>query len=136
MIRLLKMLPQETIAAPLLRCIQTVNTEHPPFRGARVFLVAQRDFVGILTKSHLYESGLKSSWADYMMQWSNLTKCGLFFNIVFPAVHTFIPSVLQRLNSSGIESLILILEKVLNCRYYLIIDSILLSSQVFVLCLC
>ena len=31
------------------------------------------------------------------MQWWNLTKCGLFFNIVFPAVHTLHPSVLQLL---------------------------------------
>ena len=66
-----------------------------------------------------------------MMQWSNLTKCGLFFNIVSSAVHTLLPSVLQRLDSCGIEALILILEKVLNCRYDLIIGSILLPSQVF-----
>ena len=37
-----------------------------------------------------------------MMQWSNLTKCGLFFNIVSPAVQTFHPSVLQRLDSCSI----------------------------------
>ena len=37
-----------------------------------------------------------------MMQWSNLTKCGLYFNLVFPAVHTLLPSVLQRLDSRGI----------------------------------
>ena len=46
-----------------------------------------------------------------MMQWSNLTKCGLFFNIVSPAVHTLLPSVLEHLDSCGIEALILILEK-------------------------
>ena len=62
-----------------------------------------------------------------MMQWSNLTKCGLFFKIVSPAVHTVLPSVLQHLDSHGIEALILILEKVLN----LIISPILLPSQVF-----
>ena len=46
-----------------------------------------------------------------MMQWLNLTKCGLFLNIVSPAVHTLLPSVLQRLESRGIEALILILGK-------------------------
>ena len=51
-----------------------------------------------------------------MMPWSNLTKSGLFFNIVSPAFHTLPPSVLQRLDSRVIETLILILEKVLNCR--------------------
>ena len=51
-----------------------------------------------------------------MMQWSNLTKCGLFVNIVSPSVHTLLPLVWQHLDSCGIESLILILEKVLNCR--------------------
>ena len=33
-----------------------------------------------------------------------LTKCGLFFNIVSSAVHTLIQSVLQSLDSSGIEA--------------------------------
>ena len=69
-----------------------------------------------------------------MIQWSNLTKCGLFFNIVSPAVHALLPSVLQRLDSRGIEALILILEEekqILNCRYDLIIGPILLPSQVF-----
>ena len=46
-----------------------------------------------------------------MMQWSNLTKCGLFFNTISPAVHTLLLSVLQHLDSQGIEALILILEK-------------------------
>ena len=42
-----------------------------------------------------------------------LTYCGLFFNIVVsPAVHTLLPSVLQRLDSGGIEALILILGKI------------------------
>ena len=50
------------------------------------------------------------------MQWLNLTKWGLFFNIVSPAVHTLLPAVLQRLDSHGIEALILILKKVVNCR--------------------
>ena len=50
--------------------------------------------------------------------------------------HTLIchASVLQRLDSRGIEALILILEKVLNCRYDLIIGPILLPSQVFLSC--
>ena len=65
-----------------------------------------------------------------MMQWSNLTKCGLFFNIVSPEVHTLLPSVLQRLNSCNIEAVILILKKVLNCRYDVIVGPILLPSQV------
>ena len=46
-----------------------------------------------------------------------------FFNIVSPAVHILLPSVVQHLDSCGIESLILILKKVLNCRYDLIIES-------------
>ena len=66
-----------------------------------------------------------------MMQWSNLTKCGLFFNIFFPAVHTLLPLVLQHLDSCGIEVLIMILGKVLNCRYDLIIGLTLLPSRVF-----
>ena len=70
-----------------------------------------------------------------MMQWSNLTKCGLFFNIVSPVVHTLLPSVLQCLDSCDRGALILILEKrkekKLNCRYDLIIVLILLPSQVF-----
>ena len=65
------------------------------------------------------------------MQRFNLTKCGLFFNIFSPAVRTLLPSLLQRLHSRGIEALTLIPEKVLNCRYYLIIGPILLPSQVF-----
>ena len=52
--------------------------------------------------------------------------------VVSPAwVHTLFPSVLQRLNSRGIEVLFLIFEKVLNCRYDLINGPILFSSQVF-----
>ena len=46
-----------------------------------------------------------------MMHWSNLTKCGLIFNIFSPAVHTFLSSVLQRLDPRGIEALTLILEE-------------------------
>ena len=65
------------------------------------------------------------------MQWSNLTKCGLFFNIVSPVAHTLLSSVLQRLDSCGVEALILILKKVLNSRYDLIIGPILLPSWVF-----
>ena len=51
------------------------------------------------------------------------------FNIVSPAVRTLLPSVLQCLDFRGIEALILVLEKVLDCRYYLIIGLILLPSQ-------
>ena len=69
-----------------------------------------------------------------MRQWSNLTNCGLFFNIVSSAVHTLFPSVLQHLDSHGMKVLILILKKVLNCRYDLIIGLILLLSQVFFSC--
>ena len=65
-----------------------------------------------------------------MMQWSNLTKC-LCFNIVSPVVHTLLPVVLQHLDFCGIEALIRILEKVLNCRYDLVIGQILLPSQGF-----
>ena len=39
-----------------------------------------------------------------MMQWSNLTKCGLFFNMVSPAAHTLLPLVLLHLDSRGIET--------------------------------
>ena len=63
------------------------------------------------------------------MQLLNLTKFCLFFNIVSPVVHTLLPLVLQRLNSCGIETLILILKNVLNCRYDLIIGPILLPLQ-------
>ena len=53
------------------------------------------------------------------MQWSNLTKKLMWFifqHSLTCGPHSLLPSVLQRLNSRGIESLILILEKVLNCR--------------------
>ena len=66
-----------------------------------------------------------------MMQWLNLTTCGLFFNIVSLAVHILLPSVFTALDSCGIEAFILILEKVLNCSYDLIIGPILLPSLVF-----
>ena len=56
-----------------------------------------------------------------MMQWSNLTKCGLYVNIVSPVVHTLLPSVLQRLDSCGIKI-------VLNCRYDLIVGPIIASQ--------
>ena len=42
------------------------------------------------------EGGLKVHKLT-MMQWSNLTKCGLFFNIVSLVIHTLLPSVLQHL---------------------------------------
>ena len=55
----------------------------------------------------------------------------IFQQKVSPAVHTHLPLVLQRLDSRGIDALILVLEKVLNCRYDLINGPILLPSQVF-----
>ena len=61
----------------------------------------------------------------------NLTKMWFIFNIISSAVLTLLPSVLQRLDSRGIEALILTLEKVLNSRYDLMIGPILLVSQVF-----
>ena len=65
-----------------------------------------RPWILYITSSHTfcYKGGL---------QWSNLTKCGLFFNIVSPAVHTFFLSVLQRLDSCSVEALILNLENVI-----------------------
>ena len=53
-----------------------------------------------------------------MMQWSNLTKCSLFLNIVSPAVHILLPLMLQHLNSCGIEALILILGKSLQLQIW------------------
>ena len=68
-----------------------------------------------------------------MMQWSNLTKCGLFFNIAPPppppAVHTLLPSVLQRLDSRDIEALILSLGKSHQLHNDFIIGPLLLLSQ-------
>ena len=46
-----------------------------------------------------------------MMQWSNLTKCRWFLNIVSPAVHTLLLWVLQRSDSCAMEDPILILGK-------------------------
>ena len=63
-------------------------------------------------------------WAEKLIGWLWChgwiwPKCGFFLNIVSPAVHTLLPSELQRLDSLGNdywEALILILDKVLNCR--------------------
>ena len=66
-----------------------------------------------------------------MMQWSNLTKCGLFFNIIDPfCPHTSSIGV-AALEFPRYKALILILKKVLNCRYDLISGPILLPSVVF-----
>ena len=49
-----------------------------------------------------------------MMQWSNFTKFSLSFNIDSPGIHTLLPSVmsvLQCLDSRGMEAVILLLEK-------------------------
>ena len=61
------------------------------------------------------------------VQWSKLT----FFHHKFSCGPHTPPLVLQCLDSRGIEALILILKKVLNCRYDLIISPILLPSQLF-----
>ena len=50
----------------------------------------------------------------YNTKYLNLTKVGLFFNIICSAVHTFLPSVLQCLDPGGIEVLFLTLKKILN----------------------
>ena len=54
-----------------------------------------------------------------MMQWSNFTKCGTFVNILTPSPHTSSIGV-AALEFPRYKALILILEKVLNCRYDLI----------------
>ena len=71
-----------------------------------------------------------------MLQWSNLTKCGLFFNVhvVSPAVHTLLTFILQRLigfpwyrNSHPDPQ-----KNISNAdNYDLIMDPILLPSQVY-----
>ena len=67
-----------------------------------------------------------------MRQWSNLTKCG-YLSTQSPLRSThFFHRLLQHLDSHGTEDLILILEKVLNCRYDLIGPIILLLSQFIV----
>ena len=83
-------------------------------------------------KFHSFNEEIIVGWKVHrltLMQWLNLNKCGLFFNIVSPAVHTLLPLVLHM--QRGIEALILILEEVLNCRYDLIIGLLLLPNQVF-----
>ena len=69
-------------------------------------------------------------WAKKLIGW---LWCNDRIVIYFsPAVHTLLPSVLQRLDSRGIlDDLILIFEKVLNCRCDLISGPILIPSQVF-----
>ena len=63
-----------------------------------------------------------------MIQWSNLTKCGLFSNISH-AVHAQTSSiVLQRLDSFGIECSPPDPRKVINSKYDLIIGPILLPA--------
>ena len=53
-----------------------------------------------------------------MMQWSNLTKHSLFFNIVSCAVHTLLPSVLQRLDAHGVKLSSWSSKKILNCSVF------------------
>lgn len=50
----------------------------------------------------------------------NVTKCGLIFNIVPLAVHTFLPSVLQFLDPIDEEDFILLVKNVINSRYDII----------------
>ena len=68
-----------------------------------------------------------------MMQWSNWTKLWFLFQQSLPCMrstHFFHRCCSTWIHVVYIEALILILEKVLNCRYDLIIDLILLPSQV------
>ena len=72
-------------------------------------------------------------WCNGRIFFFCVTKCGLFFNIVSPVVHALLPSLLQCLDSLGIEALILILKKVpkLQIWPHYIIGPILLPSKVF-----
>ena len=56
------------------------------------------------------------------MQWSHLTNCNFSIYTSTP-VYTLLPSVSQCLDSCG-KALILILEKVLNCRQFMTISSV------------
>ena len=89
-----------------------------------------------------YSENILRGWAEKFVGWlwcndriwPNMV---LFFNIVSLAVHTLLPSAWQRLDSRGVQDLILILKKVVNCRYMydLIIGPKLLPSQILsVLC--
>ena len=87
----------------------------------------------IIPWSHIHVRG----WAEKFIGWLWCNgriwpKCGFVSNIVSPAVHTLLLSVLQRLDSRGIEALILILEKnpQLKIMTSSIISPILLPSQV------
>ena len=70
-----------------------------------------------------------------IMQWLILFQMWLNFqnSILFGLKH-FFHWCYVRLDSRGLEALILILGKVLNCRYDLFISQILLPSQVFISC--
>ena len=48
----------------------------------------------------------------------HMTNCGFIFSIVSPAVHTLLPSVLQHLDSHGIETFIMICLAILKCLLY------------------
>ena len=65
-----------------------------------------------------YEGELKSPWADYDAT-VEFDRMWFIFQhtCISPLLSTHnLPSVLQRLDSRGIEALILILERVLDCR--------------------
>ena len=70
--------------------------------------IHKKDYVMSIEETCIYRTrvGWKTHLqADYeQQQWSNST---IFFYIVSSAVHTLLPSVLQRLDSRGIETLIL-----------------------------
>ena len=63
-----------------------------------------------------------------MMQWSNLTKLVLSFNIVIPMIHTLRPLMLLSLVSLTVEDPDLALKNVLISRYDVIISPKLLPS--------
>ena len=68
---------------------------------------------------YTYDGGLKCSlcwlWCSGRI-WPNVDYFSTYI-VVTHAVHMLLPLVLQRLDSHGIEALILILEKVLNCLW-------------------
>ena len=109
----------------------TITNQHQGFYGSYTFKLQ------LTINGKFYATGPWTSNSTQvhrltiMMQWLNLTKCGLVFNIVSAVVNTLLPSVLQDLDSCGIKALILILEKVLFFRYDLIAGPILLHNQVF-----
>ena len=60
-----------------------------------------------------------------------MTKCHIFFNIISSVVHA-LPSVVQCLDSNGVEVFVLALKKVIYSENNVIINLILVSSQMFI----